>query len=82
MHLSDYMYQRRLTDEEVAAAIGRTRATVSRIRRRKVRPRWGTIQILRRWSGAAITAADFEKMDEAAEPHATVRPASGGFSRP
>ncbi len=65
MHLSDYMTLRDLSDEAVAADIGRTRETVSRIRRRKVRPDWDTIQILRQWSKDQITAADFEQLQAA-----------------
>ena len=62
MHLSDYMAEKQLSDEQVAGAILRSRATVSRIRRRKVRPDWDTIQALREWSGGTITADDFEQM--------------------
>lgn len=66
MHLSDYMTLRDLSDEAVAADIGRTRETVSRIRRRKVRPDWDTIQLLRQWSKDQITAADFEQLQVSA----------------
>ena len=53
------MQSRGLSDEQVADAIGRTRATVSRIRRRKVRPDWGTIEALRQFSENEINANDF-----------------------
>jgi len=49
-----------LDDEQVARLIGVSRVTVSRIRRRKVRPDWPTIQQLRKLSRGAITASDFE----------------------
>jgi transcriptional regulator with XRE-family HTH domain len=65
MHLSDFMTLRSLSDDQVAIAIGRSRATVSRIRRRKVRPDWETILELRKWSKNNITAADFEQMQAA-----------------
>ena len=59
MHLSDYMAANNLSDEDVATAIERSRATVSRIRRRKVRPDWQTIEKLKEWSGGKIIADDF-----------------------
>ena len=67
MHLSAYMAERNLSDEEVAAAIGRSRVTVSRIRRRKVRPDWPTIEALREYSDGEMTADDFAQLVEAAE---------------
>jgi transcriptional regulator with XRE-family HTH domain len=69
-HLADYMTARSLDDEAVAAAIAVSRVTVSRIRRRKVRPDWSTIDKLKTWSDGAITADDFQSLDvdgEAAE---------------
>lgn len=68
MHLSDYMAARGLDDDAVAAALGRTRATVSRIRRRKVRPEWDTIELMKSWSDGAITADDFAQLETIAEP--------------
>lgn len=59
MHLADYMSRKRLSDEDVAKEIKRSRATVSRIRRRKVRPDWETIEALKTFSGGKITANDF-----------------------
>ena len=64
MHLSDYMagnnqHRRVFSDDEVAAAIGRSRATVSRIRRGKVRPDWETVKALGTFSGGWVTANDF-----------------------
>ncbi len=59
MHLSEFMDWKGLSDEQVAKEIGRRRPTVSRIRRRKVRPDWSTIEILKEWSGGIITADDF-----------------------
>lgn len=60
MHLADYMVQERLSDGDVAQAIGVSRPTVSRIRRKLLRPSWETIDKLRDWSNGAITAAEFE----------------------
>lgn len=65
MHISDYMAQKGLKDEQVAAVIGRARATVSRIRRRKIRPGWDTIEKLREFTGGECTAADFEQLQAA-----------------
>jgi transcriptional regulator with XRE-family HTH domain len=63
MHLSTFMKSWNLTDDQVAEAIGKTRATVSRIRRRKVRPDWETIQALRVFTKGDVTADDFETID-------------------
>jgi transcriptional regulator with XRE-family HTH domain len=62
MHLSKYMKRQGLRDEEVAEKIGVSRVTISRIRRRKVRPDWDTIKELRKFSDGEITAADFESL--------------------
>lgn len=62
MHLSQYMEWKKLGDAEVASRIGVDRATVSRIRRRIVRPDWATIALLNRMSRGAITANDFTEL--------------------
>ena len=64
MHLSEFMEWKGLTDEQVAKSIGRERVTVSRIRRRKLRPNWKTIEALKKWSGGRITANDFTSLDK------------------
>lgn len=71
MHLADYMAGknpdgRRLSDDEVAQGISRSRATVSRIRRKKVRPDWQTIEELEKFTGGLVTASDFTKLESAA----------------
>lgn len=63
IHLSDYMAANRLTDDDVASALGRTRVTVSRIRRRKVRPDWETIQKIKEFTNGEVTADDFASLD-------------------
>jgi DNA-binding XRE family transcriptional regulator len=63
MHLDQYMEKTGLDDEQVARLIGVSRVTVSRIRRRKVRPDWTTILQLRKLSRGAITASDFEVLE-------------------
>ena len=67
MHLSDYMAAHGFTDEDVGAAIGRDRVTISRIRRRKARPDWSTIELLKNWSNGEITADDFQSLTESRE---------------
>lgn len=62
MHLSDYMAQKKLGDDEVAKALGCSRPTVSRIRRRLIRPSWETIEEIRKFTEGAVTAADFEQI--------------------
>ena len=64
MHLSAYMELAGLSDDQVAAKIERSRVTVSRIRRKKVRPDWATIEALYRISDGAITANDFQSIEE------------------
>lgn len=59
MHLSEYMAKHDLTDDYVAARIERTRVTVSRIRRRKVRPDWETIEKIKKFTKGASTADDY-----------------------
>lgn len=63
MHLSEYMTANNLDDDAVAAGIKRSRVTVSRIRRRKVRPDWDTIAELRTFTGDQVTADDFQNLD-------------------
>jgi transcriptional regulator with XRE-family HTH domain len=65
MHLSDYMTEQNLTDAAVAEAIGRSRATVNRIRNRKVRPDWETIKAIRQFTRGKVTADDFEEVGTA-----------------
>lgn len=67
MHLADYMQGknpegRKFSDEEIAAAIKRSRATVSRIRRGKVRPDWATIKALENFTGGLVAANDFTNL--------------------
>lgn len=62
MHLSDYMTAKDLSDEVVAAAIGRSRVSVSRYRRRLVRPDWEAIDNIEAFSGGAVTANDWKEL--------------------
>lgn len=66
-HLSDYMAANNLSDETVAKAIERTRETVSRIRRRKVRPDWETIEKIKVYTKGESTADDYQVL-EAVQP--------------
>jgi hypothetical protein len=65
MHLSDYMALHKLDDDAVAAGIERTRVTVSRIRRRKVRPDWQTIEKIKEFTRGASTADDYQSLESA-----------------
>lgn len=65
MHLSDYMEANNLSDDVVAEGIERTRETVSRIRRRKVRPDWDTIQKIKEYTNGVVTADDFQRLEVA-----------------
>lgn len=64
MHLSDYMRAQELSDKQVAAEIGISRATVSRIRRGKMRPGWPTLEKLKGWSNGQVSANDFVEQQE------------------
>jgi transcriptional regulator with XRE-family HTH domain len=69
MHLADYMDGknpdgRKFSDEEIAHRIGRSRATVSRIRRGRVRPDWSTIRALEEMTGGLVTASDFTELPQ------------------
>jgi transcriptional regulator with XRE-family HTH domain len=59
MHLSDFMSSRELSDEAVAEAIGRSRASVSRYRRRLVRPDWEAIEAIKSFTQGAVLADDW-----------------------
>lgn len=59
MNLSDYMRDNDLNDEAFAAVIGRSRATVSRIRRSRVRPDWATLALIKTATDGAVTPDDF-----------------------
>lgn len=63
MHLSEYMIEHKLSDDAVADKIDCTRVTVSRIRRRKVRPRWDTIEKIKEFTGGASTADDYVSLE-------------------
>ena len=70
VHLADYMADKGLSDEEVAASIGRSRPTVSRIRRRLVRPDWKTIEEIRRFTNGFSTADDYQQIKIASDAEA------------
>lgn len=65
MHLSEYMADRGLTDDKVAEGIDRDRSTVSRIRRRLVRPDWETIEKIKKFTKGVVTADDFQYLADA-----------------
>jgi len=65
MHLSDYMVANKLDDIAMAKKIRRSRVTVSRIRRRVVRPDWETIERLKKLTKGQITADDFQNLESA-----------------
>lgn len=72
MHLSKYMADNELDDDAVAVGIDRNRVTVSRIRRKKLRPDWETIKRIRVFTKGLVTADDFENIEIPKK-----RPASG-----
>lgn len=59
MHLSEFMAEHGLSDEEVAAGVRRNRVSVSRWRRRLVRPDWEAIDALKSFTGGSVTADDW-----------------------
>jgi transcriptional regulator with XRE-family HTH domain len=66
-HLADYMAEKGLSDEAVAEAIQRSRPTVSRIRRRLVRPDWETIEKIKAFTNGASTADDYQNLEAPTE---------------
>lgn len=67
MRLSAYMESKGLKDPEVADAIGRSRASVSRYRRGLERPDWRTMQAIRLWSKGKVQEADWRKLSNASQ---------------
>lgn len=65
MHLSDYMAQKNLSDQAVAEAIGRSRVSVSRYRRRLIRPDWSAVEAIAKFSNGEVAPNDW--LMEAAE---------------
>ncbi len=59
MQLSTYMARNKLTDEDVAKAIGCHRVTVSRLRRGVARPYWATAQAIFEFTGGKVSADDW-----------------------
>jgi len=60
MHLSDYMTRNKLTDDDVAEAIGRTRVSVSRYRRGLIRPSWDVIEAIRALTNNKVRFEDWK----------------------
>ncbi|HEX4114168.1 MAG TPA: hypothetical protein VH020_16665 [Stellaceae bacterium] len=56
------MTEKGLLDEDVAAAIARSRVSVSRYRRKLIRPDWDTIEEIRRYTKGRVTEADWRKL--------------------
>lgn len=65
MHLSDYMAQKGLKDEDVAAAIGKNRVSVSRYRRNLIRPSWRAIERIKEFTKNEVTAEDWLQREAA-----------------
>jgi transcriptional regulator with XRE-family HTH domain len=65
MHLAAYMAQHGLSDDDLAAKIGRTRPTVSRIRRGVMRPDWITMGRILEATSGEVTPNDFVSMEAA-----------------
>lgn len=67
MHLSEYMVLHELDDDAVALGIERSRVTVSRIRRRKVRPDWATIEKIKEFTSGVSSADDYQNIEASIE---------------
>ncbi|MDB5612114.1 MAG: family transcriptional regulator [Bradyrhizobium sp.] len=76
MHLSDYMTEKKLTDDDVATAIGRVRVSVSRYRRRLVRPDWEAIDAIETFTGGAVGPSDWKEIEEPAAAGPETPPAT------
>lgn len=64
MKVADYMAENGLKDDDLAALVGRNRATINRIRRGVGRPSFGLIKKLIEVTDGAVTANDFFHNDE------------------
>lgn len=63
VHLAEYMIEKELSDDEVAKALNCSRPTVSRIRRRLVRPNWETLEAIKKFTNGFSTANDYMDID-------------------
>jgi transcriptional regulator with XRE-family HTH domain len=68
MHLATYMAEKGLSDEDVAAAIARSRVSVSRYRRKLIRPEWETIEAIRLYTKGRVTEADWRRLSPSQRP--------------
>lgn len=59
MQLSDFMAERGLTDNALAAEVGRDRTSVMRWRTRKTKPDFDALVAIERLSNGMVTASDF-----------------------
>lgn len=59
MHLSDYMAEKGLKDDHVAAGIGCSRVSVSRYRRGLIVPSWPAIEAIKKFTRNAVTEKDW-----------------------
>lgn len=73
MKLADYMALARVDDAGFAKQINRSRETVSRLRRGKMRPDWETMEQIREVTKEAVTANDFMRANQRRE-HADSQP--------
>lgn len=63
VHLADYMADKGLSDEAVAKELECSRPTVSRIRRKLVRPDWETIKKITKFTNGFSTADDYQNIE-------------------
>jgi transcriptional regulator with XRE-family HTH domain len=59
MHLATYMAEKGLRDEDVADAIGWSRVSVSRWRRKLIRPEWAAVEAIKAFSKGKVSAEDW-----------------------
>lgn len=76
MHLSEYMAAKDLTDEAVANAIGRSRVSVSRYRRRLIRPDWEAAERIEKFTDGDVSLNDWTGCPDTTSESETERAAS------
>jgi len=59
MKLSDFLSERKLTDEAFASMVGMSQSQVSRLRREVSRPSWETLAMIERATDGLVGANDF-----------------------
>lgn len=67
MTLSEYLSERKITDEAFAAEVGISQSQISRLRRGISRPSWESVALIERATEGQVTASDFMPVTSGSE---------------